>query len=281
MRKIIITFISTIFMIAPFEKLKGQREPTIMPVDFLAANVLTGANATLSLGLWRLEPFFQFGQYLRVFADSVTIERYRWDGVRTEYRLQGSTSMQTMNIGARFRITDRDYIKAGLMLDVSSGFDGHEMLWLGYVRREYLSQRTNVELSVLLNPWFLSGYEWFAGINGVGFDYDFIAFGARLNYEIFTNFYLTAQLMYSRRFNVSERNNFNDILTRNHINFSIGIHYHIPIPIFGTQQRQVVQRPQRQRVAPHHRALPCPPGQMRHLRSWDRPSSVFNHPSGR
>jgi len=44
-----------------------------MPVDFLAANVLTGANATLSLGFWRLEPFFQFGQYLRVFADSVTI----------------------------------------------------------------------------------------------------------------------------------------------------------------------------------------------------------------
>jgi len=41
------------------------------------------------------------------------------------------------------------------------------------------------------------------------------------------------------------------------------------------------QRTPRQQVSPRHRALPCPPGQMRHQRSWDRPSSVFNHPSGR
>ena len=28
-----------------------------------------------------------------------------------------------------------------------------------------------------------------------------------------------------------------------------------------------------------HRALPCPAGQMRHPRSWERPSAVFNYPS--
>jgi len=42
--------------------------------------------------------------------------------------------------------------------------------------------------------------------------------------------------------------------------------------------QQAVQRPQ---VSPRHRALPCPPGQMRHNRSWDRPTSVFNHPTAR
>ena len=48
------------------------------------------------------------------------------------------------------------------------------------------------------------------------------------------------------------------------------------------QQRQArQQRTPRQQVSPRHRALPCPPGQMRHQRSWDRPSSVFNHPTAR
>ena len=41
---------------------------------------------------------------------------------------------------------------------------------------------------------------------------------------------------------------------------------------FGTVQRQ---------ARPAHRGLPCPPGQMRHNRSWDRPSPIFNHPTGR
>ena len=294
MRKVIITVIATIFMIAPTAK--GQTWE-IVYADFPTVNVLTGVNAKISFGLWRFEPFIEIGQYFQVFEESVMTEEWRrswiWDwqgGDYSDWELSGKreryvprfANMQIINLGTRFRITNRSFIIVGCIMNFTSrSFDWYHP-YLGYIRRESLSQRASIELSILLNPRWpreLSAVHY-----GFGPRYGLVAVGAGLNFEIFNNFYLTTQLMYLRRLGVylrgynRERVASDNILTRNLIDFSIGIHYHIPI--FGGQQ-QAQQRPPRQRVAPHHRALPCPPGQMRHQRSWDRPSSVFNHPSGR
>jgi len=49
----------------------------------------------------------------------------------------------------------------------------------------------------------------------------------------------------------------------------------------GITLRLAFTRSDTPRASPRNRALPCPPGQMRHNRSWDRPSPIFNHPSAR
>jgi len=55
MRKIIITLIATIVLVAIFEKAKGQAE--IISVDFPTTNATVGANLGLSISIWRLELF--------------------------------------------------------------------------------------------------------------------------------------------------------------------------------------------------------------------------------
>ena len=315
MRKIIITVIATIVLIAPFEKTKGQEqwEYRVVSADFPTTNILTGATGKLSLRLWRFEPFVQFGAYLQMFEERMTTEtwhytqnwippqnpwgnpEYYWDWglfLRDEIHSPRFQSMATYNIGVKFRVTDRDRIMLGF---TSNNFGGNLYrlsfydLYLGYIRRENLSQRLSVELSALFASPSWGGImveeSWGFSRFRHSFVYGFVAVGAGLNYEIFPNLKLGVQLKYTRRFDVrffdferSKNTSGERLLTRNLLDFSIGIHYHIPI--FGGQQ-QAQQRQPRQRVAPHQRALPCPPGQMRHNRSWDRPSSVFNHPSGR
>jgi len=279
MRKIIITLIATFFMIAPFENAKGQMESRITSADFPTVNVLTGVNARLSFGLWRFEIFGQIGQYFQMFEERMTRENY-WSE-RRELHSPRFQSMQIINVGMKFRVTERDRIILGSSGNYLSGAwvdidNWWQDFYLGYIRKENLSQRTSIEFCMLFTPPFL---QW----NWGQFRYGAVAVGTRLNFEIFNNLKLTTQLMYTRKFNVRnysfENISRERLLTRNIINFSVGMHYHIPL--FGGQQQQAQQRPPCQRVAPHQRALPCPPGQMRHNRSWDRPSSVFNHPTGR
>jgi len=324
MRKIIITVIATFFLIAPFENAKGQRQMLVTSADFPTVNVLTGVNAKLSLGLWRFEPFVEVGQYVQFFRESMTTEAWLLEGwfgsqylhseqLESRYRYYSPrfASMQILNVGIRLIVTDSDRIILGFRTNKvgagSTAFTGvgigNEVLYrhgdsierqrnsgvfnqfyFGYIRRESLSQRMNMEISARLmtsRPWFMSS-------RVMHFQHGALAVGVGLTYEVIQNLKLSIQLDYTRRYNVwggggglaidnwhPERN----VVTRNLLDFSIGIHYHIPI--FGVLHQQAQQRPPRQRVAPHQRALPCPPGQMRHGRSWDRPSSVFNHPSGR
>jgi len=295
MRKIIITVIATFFMIAPFEKAKGQWEAVVTSADFPTANVLIGANTKLSFGLGRLEPFIQIAPHLRIFEESMTLRISLNEQVEyREYRSPRLATVGVMNVGIKLRITDSDYAIVGLtgnnwgILNWGTWERYYYNYWhrayLGYIRRERLSRRVSADLSALFSPplWGLADFR----MPATNFEYGALAIGAGLNYEIFNNFKLTLQLMYLRKFAV-EVGRFalssfptNGIITRNLVEFSIGIHYRIPI--YGEQQQQPIpQRPPRQRVAPHQRALPCPPGQMRHSRSWDRPSSVFNHPTAR
>ena len=291
MRKIIIAFIITIFMIAPSENVKGQWQSIITEAHFPTVNVLTEINTKLSFGIGRVELFGQFGLYFQTFEDKVTIETWNFEGLhqRLELHTQRFAPMEIINAGIKFRITDKDRIILGYKIsDNILRLSGNLLLrqsYLGYIRRENLSQRMNVELSLLLNPgWSFLGNlsSSIRSLGGYGRG-GFAAFGAGLNYELVRNLNLNLRLKYTRWYNVRHPQWLEVVTTERHftynfINFSIGIHYHIPL--FGGQQ-QAPQRPPRQRVAPHQRALPCPPGQMRHNRSWDRPSSVFNHPTAR
>jgi len=247
MRKIIITVIATIFMIAPFEKAKGQVERRIISADFPTVNILTGVNGEISLGVWRFEPFFQMGGYLQIFEERI-VTQVGMERPHEHYSPRFE-SMAIYNFGTKFKITDRDRIILGVTGNtiIFGGWGFLRPLWnqnsatafwypyLGYSRRESLSQRMSIELSVLLNPaWSWLG-EWRGEVvDIVGIGSGIATVGVGLNYEVFTNFNLTMQLMYSRRLNVSFADwrvvpNPNGIITRNLIDFSIGIHYHTSI----------------------------------------------------
>ena len=293
MRKIIITVIATIFMIAPFEKAKGQgwRPPqtVITSADFPTVNILTGATGKLSLGLWRFEPFFQAGQFFQVFEEQMTIETtiWPWDGTpsfirQNEFHSQRFLGQTMLDLGIKFRITDRNRIKLGLVGIMDASRSGWEHYYWGYVHKVNLSQRINLDLSVRFS--FFDGGRGIVNITerrehynaeNYSASYQSISFGTRLNYEILRNLKLNVQLGYTRRHSVTdgwhtsgyaeglytENTSGERLFTRNLMYFSIGIHYHIQ---FGGRQQQVAHR---QRVAPSrrptHRVAP----------------STFNHPT--
>ena len=292
MRKIIITVIATIFMIAPFEKVVAER---IISSNNPTVNVLPGGSVKLSFGpvgpigilafplipvatfvevpfippsFRRFEPFAELTSQWRLFDESITIETSV--GTAEERNLSELRFILVGLLGTDFRITDKNYLRLGVG-SAFRGYGGTGFLFMaGYVRKQNLSERTTVDLQALLvggtQSRFLLHTSGYAGV----------MLGARLNYELFSNFRVGVQLGYTGFFSIilpHYATVSTDAITRNFIDLTVGIHYHI-----GRGQQQ---RPPRQRVAPHQRALPCPPGQMRHGRSWDRPSSVFNHPSGR
>ena len=310
MRKIIITFIATIVLIATFEKAKGQRttQAVATSANFPTVNVLTGVNAKISFGIWRFEPFIQYRVHLQMLEERITIETMTiesWGGVEHSTVTHYSSRFDNgsiLNFGMRFRITDNDRVKIG---HKSSGHNSFSRLgsqfwmesYLGYIRKINLSQRKSLELSashalnwrpLIPDRGLYKRSNGHVNFSGYRFEYLFVSIFGRLNYEIARNLNLNVQLSYTRRYRVRdeivahvggwtmENISGERFITRNIIDFSVGIHYH-----FGGQQQQAQQRPPRKRVAPHQRALPCPPGQMRRNRSWDRPSSVFNHPSAR
>jgi hypothetical protein len=106
------------------------------------------------------------------------------------------------------------------------------------------------------------------------YDFTSIEAGIRLNYNINENLKLFFFFLYLAKL----RDSYRSIIlqnvaetTRNIATISVGLHYRIQLPVQDIHPRQ--------RVAGRNQALPCPPGQIRHQRSWDRPSNVFNHPS--
>jgi len=239
MRKIIIPLIATIVLIATFEKAKGQDGWT--SADFPTINVLTGLNANLSFGIWRFEPFLKVGGYLQMFEESTTTERTRassWsDMLIQQDEFYSSRFLAIFDFGTKFMITDRNRIEIGwIMTDgVRLGFGTWwQQFYLGYIHRVNLSHRVSLDFNVRygfnwLDVWFDSSYWRSPGrASGENYDvsYQFASLGARLNYEIFRNLNLNVQLGYTRRYNVRyawTEDIIESVLTRNLINFSIGI----------------------------------------------------------
>jgi len=297
MRKIIITSIITVFMTVPFESAKGQTqwgEYRVVSANFPTVNVLTGVNAKISFGIWRIEPFIEIGRYRQMLEERIVIEgRDGTEGFHSPRFANG----RILDLGTRVRITNNDRIKLGIRGvpgDLRSRFGSHywwAQSYLGYIRSINLSQRMSLDLSIshALRWHLILGSERGSGqafFDSYAFEHLFVNIGSRLNFEIARNVKLYARFIYTGRYrfvygggrghieNVSGEK----LITRNVLDFSIGIHAHLGRHRPADPR---TQRPPRQRVAPHQRALPCPPGQMRHLRSWDRPSSVFNHPTAR
>jgi len=144
-------------------------------------------------------------------------------------------------------------------LELTAGIFTGQSVFLS--RNEFISRNPN-------NDDFMygdrgRGYTQFVARRGV-------LVGLKYSRQLNNNLKATFQLRYSNGIFHSDGHTHD-------FNVSFGIHRQ-----FGGQPQQPIPpRQPRQRVAPHQRALPCPPGQMRHNRSWDRPSSVFNHPTGR
>jgi len=283
MKKIIITFITTIVLIVPFEKTQGQ---TITSTDFPRANATIGATAGVSLSIWRLELFLvpsfgliQVGYGLQVFEERMTIKD-SW-GVSYEYYLPRFSSAMSFRLGyLGFKITGRDIVRAGISFIGTGVLDGnnsraHDYLFLEYVHTRCLSQRISLDLSVGV------GYSLLRGLldgSSIGTTSDFnidmssvaIEFGGRLNFEILRNLNFGIRLGYTARFvgdvsGVENPEMFRNNFTRNFLDVSVGLHYrmHILSP-FAMRCRQNVRRQQ-----------------MRNQRSWGRPSPVFNHPTRR
>ena len=266
MRKIIITVIAIFFLTAPFEKAKGQQ--TIIH-NSPSVNTHMGANVGLSFWIWRFEIFSpQVGSGFLLFEDKMVAGL---DGDGMDFQLFRNTfSLRLAYLG--FKVTERDIIRFGMHgkgnFSHFAGYLNH--FFLEYVRSHGLSQRTSLDFS-------MGSIIADVGTYYRSFMYAGMEAGVRWNYEIIPNLNFGVQLRYIGLLWV-DNVPLGTSPTRNFIDFSVGLHYNIQLI---RRQQQTPQRPPRQRVTPHQRALPCPPGQMRHLRSWDRPSSVFNHPTAR
>jgi len=274
MKKIIITFITTIVLIAPFEKTKGQ---TITSTSFPRANATIGATAGVSLSIWRLELFLvpsfgliQIGYGLQLFEERMTIED-SW-GVSYEYYLPRFSGMMNFRLGyLGFKITGRDIVRAGISLVGNQNERMFYDAFLEYVHTRCLSQRTSLDLStgVGYSHASMSSIRPRSEI-GFGVSYIAIEFGGRLNFEILRNLNFGIRLGYTARFvsdvrGVENPEMFRSNFTRNFLDISVGLHYRIHIlSPFAMGCRQNVRRQQ-----------------MQNQRSWGRPSPVFNHPTRR
>jgi len=266
MKKIIITLAIAIMLVL-FQKAKGQTPTTTRYPD---VNVLIGADLRLSFRLWRFEPFIQLGGSTQLFQERIT-EKLTvgiWD-MESKYNSRKFVNTFRGPGGIKFRITENDRIKYRLDVPMIvragtfTNYFGVEFFLrrilvqnnLGYVRKQRLTERINMDLYVLHT---FGSYRYSHGV-GRPEQGDFLALtiGSRLNFEIISNLSLGVQLEYARRYRIQSENTFfeESILIRNIIDFSIGIHYHFG----GRQQQQVPQRPPRQRVAPstfNHPTLP-------------------------
>ena len=307
MKKTIAITVVAIFLIIPLEKVKGQSSTVITSAESPSVNVLTGVHAKLSVGhfgiigmllpiplsffefpiepqwLRRFEWFVELRPQWQLFDQKMTTETSSWDGVENrEYNSHRFIALGSY--GFDVRIIGNNYLRSGASGAIINQRAVLRGARLGYVRKQNLSERARIDLSALLvieyqdllfppsgddiNPFFIS--------------YNGLMFSARFNYEIARNLSVGVHLGYTRRFSTwASVENVEAITIPNLIDFSVGLHYHIYPRQIGRRSAETNHRPRQQRVSPHQRALPCPPGQVRHQRSWDRPPSIFNHPSGR
>jgi len=316
MRKTIITIIATIVMVA---NVQGQRPqpPADMPHEIRETissslprtQFITGTHMQVSIPMGRFEPFVKAGVGVRLNSQSLMVKHHHNITFSTRYgnldRVTwgyGRKDTLTLNnpmftrvlsarYGAKFSVNDNNIIKAGMFINNGGeNFSG----FIGYIRRENFSPRTSLDLWTMLQSGAHSDegevrQRFFTtNATGDGFrlrhaseDRGQVSGGIVLGLEAGANlrYRITDRLHLSLRGSIAHGRKFGEgvlpeLANQTRVQASIGLEAR-----FGANVPQLA--PRQQRVRPTHRALPCPPGQMRHQRSWDRPSSVFNHPSGR
>jgi len=251
--------------------------------DFPATTVFAGVSLEASLNrIWRFEPFVKVGQHAQ-FARGEWYRRITWPNnvsSLTHYNPSMFTRSTSVRFGTDFRLTTSDYIRllCHFRLPIAGGqIRADEFVFLvGYVRKQSLTDRMRLDFSI---AYGIQGSRRLMNEQNLAlasYDFTSIEAGIRLNYNINENLKLFFCVRYLAKLSDSYRSivlqNVEET-TRNIATISVGLHYRIPLAVQDIQPRQ--------RVAGRNQALPCPPGQMRHQRSWDRPSNVFNHPSNR
>ena len=249
--------------------------------DFPATTLFGGVSLEASLNrIWRFEPFVKLGQHAQ-FARGEWYRRITWPNnvsSLTHYNPSMFTRSTSLRFGTDFRLTPSDYIRllCHFRLPIAGGqIRADEFVFLvGYVRKQSLTERMRLDISL---SYGIQGSRRLMNADNLAlasYDFTSIEAGIRLNHTVNENL----KLFFCVRYLVKLDDSYRSIVlqnvertTRNIATISVGLHYRIQLPVQDIQPRQ--------RAAPRGRALPCPPGQMRHQRSWDRPSNVFNHPS--
>jgi len=233
-----------------------------------------------------------------------------------EWRLREEISMSTageirqrvstMTIGVDFRVINNNYIR--FSADLVNSLTANS-IYAGLLRRQQIAQGTWIDIAL----GYTQGRRMVGG-TGVrvspqtgetigtnfnkAFDFQAVQAGLQLRQRIIDNLYLAAGVFFKNKFEINNQDRVTNVLedfrpetslprdqivlpevgvVKKTLSFSVGVHKVFPIrPSAPTMN---FQNNQRRRAT--FQAMPCPPNQMRHGRSWDRPSSVFNHPTGR
>jgi len=249
--------------------------------DFPATTLFGGVSLEASLNrIWRFEPFVKLGQHAQ-FARGEWYRRITWPNnvlSLTHYNPSLFTRSTSLRFGTDFRLTPSDYIRllCQFRLPIAGGqIRADEFVFLvGYVRKQSLTERMRLDISL---SYGIQGSRRLMNEQNLAlasYDFTSIEAGIRLNHTIIPNLNVFFCVRYLVKLNDSYRSivlQNVEQTTRSIATISVGLHYRIQLAVQDIQPRQ--------RVVPRGRALPCPPGQMRHNRSWDRPSNIFNHPS--
>ena len=269
----LLTFVAT-------HNASGQTGTVSEWYDFPTTSVFAGINFSASLNrLWRLGPFVEMGQHAQ-FSRGEWYRRIDWsNGVSSlsHYNPSLFTRSTNLRFGTDVQLTASDHIRfvCHYRLPLAGGrIRADEFVFLlGYVRKQNLTQRMSLDLSILYG---ILGSQRLMNNDNValaGYNFTSIETGLMLNFSITENLNLNFGVRYLTKLSDTDRSLAieNVDLTRNIITAFVGLHYRIQLPVNDMQPRQ--------RVAPRHRALPCPPNQQIRQRHWDRPPTEFNHPS--
>jgi len=284
----------------------------VLSSSFPRTELMAGAHARVIVPFWQLESFLEAGVHTRFNEQHLTIEHLHGRALSQTnewvYTMRDSLFMNNprfsnvarIKLGTKFRINDRNLIKGVYNIGFAGGASLLDVGFsLGYVRRLNLSPRTKIDLyakylrgyrhiggRAVREFWLGDGYGGeVLGSRSDGTDlfasgnYNGVGAGANLRHRIMDNLNLSLRVGASRT--VLSDVIHDEIRATNNVTASIGIE-----AVLSRERDRIAPRARQTRTTfqaprPTHRALPCPPGQMRHERSWDRPPSVFNHPTRR
>ena len=292
------------------------RNKTLFESNFPASQVFINAYAKASFSIGRFQPFIKIGQSFGMNESSFSlrhIEEVNFGGYYqnrpnhmwepwAEAELShssGSLARSTpLTAGLDFRVVGSNFVRLSATTQ-----SGDRSFHTGLLRRQHLSP--NMELDIMAG--LTSGsqtvqvnshlYNIYGRINDPdqSFDFQTIFGGLKLRKNIARGLSIEAGIGFKHKLNASsiEMQESLDMIRRqesenvlipsislpnNTLTLSVGIHKQ-----FGDRQVQQPSPQARPRVAPIPRHRQVQPQHCPHMRqrSWDRPSSVFNHPTTR
>ena len=289
--------------------------------NFPGTNFSLGIDGKVSAQIWRAEPFLRSSFHAQVLEENMSLSHWTnvYESPWTKFYGTGKSNFGSGSLpivwantfGLDFRVVGNNFIRIqtqgrGVSGSLNANRRGR-VNSVGITRRQPLGDNTSLDFHLLHGRGGdnFSGQSVFSlyalyqdGSRMVETDRretesvpvvlhnNITEAGATLRHDIGRNIALTASATFTNTttrsggLTVPEVDLDEDFtgMSRNLFTVSVGVHKTLQI---GTPQVEVQRRDRRRTT---FQAMPCPGNQMnrmRHNRSWDRPSSVFNHPSGR